>query len=761
MSGRALVRLGLRLAVLAAALAASPAWAQRTVPGATLHLPPEPPLNKTAPVYYQADSATYNRDTGIVTLAGHVEIWQDQRILRADKVTYDRNTGVAAARGHVVLLDPVGQVMFADYAELSQGMKNGVLSNIRAQLAENGKLAANGARRIDGRINDFSRVIYSTCNVCKSDPSAPLKWDIRARSAVQDLDDKRVEYSDAVIDVLGVPVMYFPYFTMPDPSAKRQSGFLVPSLGFTKYLGAFVQEPYYWAVDKSTDATFSPLLAYKDNNGPGMSLQLRHAFNDGTVTINTDFAYSQQSLQGDLFANGQFAIDDEWRWGFDVQRATSANYMLYYHLPGQNVVLTSTLYLEGFGQGSYSRLDASAYQGLITSIVNNELPFVLPRYEYSFVGEPDALGGRTSVEAGAFNVVRQVGTDTRRVNLSMNWERPATGALGDLWKLVLHMDSAAYDANQLNQQPTWGAAAAADSAQAMATMAIEARWPLVRSGQGTQVIEPIVQLIAAPQGSSYSTVRAPNGTPLYVNTLIPNEDSLDFEFTDANLFALNRFPGVDRLEGGPRANVGLHTTWYFGDGQNIDGLIGQGYRTSPDYAFPTHSGLSGTVTDVVSHLSYTPNQYFDIMTRQRWDHAGYRLNFFDGLASAGPSWLKVTGGYIFERYNPYAYYDFVPTGVLVSTTNTPFDLVTTPMNELTLGLNTNFGHWKVGLLARRDMQTNQMVQTGANISYEDECLIVSANYLRLFTQYNGQVGGTYLVFQITLKTIGSFGFNGM
>ena len=226
---------------------------------------------------------------------------------------------------------------------------------------------------------------------------------------------------------------------------------------------------------------------------------------------------------------------------------------------------------------------------------------MLPRYQYSFVGEPDALGGRSSVQAGAFNVLRQIGTDTQRANLSLNWERPATGALGDLWKLVLHLDSAAYDATKLNQQPNFGMSPRPRSAQAMPTVALESRWPLMRSGGGTQVIEPIVQLIAAPRGSSYGTVRSANGTPLYVNTLIPNEDSLDFEFTDANLFALNRFPGVDRLEGGVRANVALHGTWYFGDGQQADGLIGQGYRTNPDPAFPVNSGLSQTVTDVVSH----------------------------------------------------------------------------------------------------------------------------------------------------------------
>ncbi|HET9018998.1 MAG TPA: LPS assembly protein LptD [Acetobacteraceae bacterium] len=640
------------LGMVALAAGGMPAAAQfAPKPDMGMHTPPLAPIQRNAPVFYRADNATYDRDSGVATLSGHVEIWQGERVLRADKVTYDRNTDVAAASGHVVVLDPSGQVVFADYAELSQGLKNGVMSDFRAQLAQNGRLAANGARRTNAEVNDLSRVIYSSCNACKNDPNGPLLWDVRARSAVQDLTDKRIEYYDAVVDMYGVPVAYIPYFTTPDPSAKRASGLLIATPGYSKYLGAFAELPYYWVIDGSSDATITPILS--SLQGGGVDLQVRHAFNNGTVTVNTSLAHDQGSMQSDLFANGQFTINDQWRWGFDLQRATSANYFRDYQVPGMIDVLTSTVYLEGFGQGSYSRLDARAYQGLVTSIVNNELPFVLPRYEYSYVGQPDALGGRTSVDAGAFNVFRQVGTDTRRANLSLDWERPATGALGDLWKLVLHVDSAAYSATNLNQQPSWGAANAASSAQAMPTIALEGRWPLMRSsGSGTQMIEPIVQLIAAPNGSSYGLVRGANGQPLYLNTLIPNEDSMDFEFTDANLFALNRFPGVDRLEGGVRANVGLHGSWDFGKGQNVDALIGQGYRTSPDPAFPVNSGLSQTVTDVVSHLSYTPNQYFDLMSRQRFDHRNMDLRFFDGLASAGPSWLKFNLGYIYETYNP-------------------------------------------------------------------------------------------------------------
>ncbi len=141
------------------------------------------PLDRNQPVAFTADNFDYDRTAGIVTATGHVEAWQNDHVLRADKVTFDRNTNVAAASGNVVIVEPDGQVLFADYAELTQGMREGVLKDMRALLAENGKLAANGARRTDGKVNELTHAVYTTCNLCKTDPSKPPLWQIRALTA--------------------------------------------------------------------------------------------------------------------------------------------------------------------------------------------------------------------------------------------------------------------------------------------------------------------------------------------------------------------------------------------------------------------------------------------------------------------------------------------------------------------------------------------------------------------------------------------------
>ncbi len=732
--------MALRTAALALALViAGVATAQAQFGGA--RGAPTAPLQRDQPVYYQADAANYDREAGIVTLTGHVEFWQNDRMLLADKVTYDRNTDVAAAIGHVVLLEPSGQTVFSDYAELSGGMKNGVMSQMRALLAENGRLAANGARRTDGTINELSRAVYSTCNLCAQDPTRAPLWQIRAREVVQDTENKLIEYRDAVIDLFGIPVLYLPYLTHPDPSEKRASGLLVPTIGYTKHLGAFTAVPYYWVIDPQSDVTLTPIVG--TSNGPGLLGNYRRRFNDGSVTVNASIANDKGDLGGHVFAKGQFALDDTFRWGFDINRASSSNYLRDYQIVGRQDVLTSQVYVEGFGEGAYSRLDTRSYQGLSTTVKSEQLPYVLPRYEYSFVSGPDILGGRISVEAGGFNVLRNQGTSTQRASFRTAWERRDVGRLGDVWKFGLHLDSAAYAASQFNEQPNYGSATGVTSAQAMPTASAELHWPLARDAGnwGSQLIEPIAQVLVAPRGSNY------------VNTKIPNEDALDLEFTDANLFAINRFVGIDRLEGGVRANVALHAAWYFPGGGQLDGLIGQGYRAAKDNIYPAGSGLNQTTTDVVSHQTYTPNGWFDITARERFDHKTWKVNFADAIASAGPSWLRVSGGYFYTPTNPFQLYEFPPT--------TPNPSVTVPRNEIGAGIATQYGPWKLALSGRRDLQSNQMVASGARASYEDECFIFDINFFRRFTSLNGDHGASTVLFQITLKTVGQFGFHAL
>ena len=750
-----------RLWLLLPMVTAGPALAQsRVVPQhfPTLDMNAQP-VSGNQPVTFQADTVTYDKTNGLVSADGHVQAWQNDHVLQADRVTFDRNTNVAAAYGHVVIVEPDGQVLFADYAELSQGMRNGVLTAMRALMTENAKMAANGARRTDGKLNVMSRGVYSTCDVCAKHPERSPIWEIRANLMTQDLENKRIEYKDATLDFYGFPVMYLPYFSNSDPSVKRQSGLLAPSIGLSDhYLGSFVRLPYYIVLDDQSDLTLTGTAGTLQ--GPQVEALYNRAFNEGTLRLDGAVARDEGTTGGYFFGHGAFNWNDTWRYGFDVNLASSVAYMRDFQVPGYGSnLLASQLYIEGFGVGSYAKLDVRSYQGLNSSVNQSLLPYVLPRYQYSFFGEPDALGGRLSFDTMEWNIIRNEGTNDRQLGAKVQWDRPFAGRLGDQWLFTLYGEAAAYSANVLNAQPNYQNDNVSQGVHGQAQAALRLNWPFVRDAGslGNQVIEPIVQVIAAPQ----------SGNSLRDN--IPNEDSLDYEFSDSTLFQLNRFGGYARSDGGLRANAALRAEWNFLGGQKLEGLVGASYQQHIDEnLYPQFQPWNGFergdhLSDIVGRVSFVPNKWIDFTTRARVDHNNGDIKMVDAITSFGRPIAHFNFGYFYGATNPYTLYlqNFNLPGAFTPGPNNPYATsFFTPRQEVTAGASTHFGGYNFSVNARRDVQTGQLVSAGADAKWENECLIFDIFAARRFTSIAGDNGNTTVLFTITLKSIGGFGVNG-
>ena len=705
---------------------------------------PERPISKSAPVTFQADRVAYDKNTGVVTASGHVEAWQNGHVLLADRVVIDRRTDQATAIGHVVIMEPSGQVVFAKRADLSHGMKDAVTRDLAVLLAQNGRLVGNGARRYGGVINEIAKPVYSTCDLCKNDPNAPPLWQIKARSAVEDLQHKVIEYHDAELQIYGFPVFYLPYLSQPDPSVRRQSGLLIPAFGTSTHIGAFLAVPYFWRISKSQDATIIPIVATKA--GPVLDVKYRQAFNFGKLTINASAGHDRfaqaRGLSDAIFSNGVFDLNSTWRAGFSYNRTSNVQYLNDFRYLPNSGFLASNAYIEGFGRGSYARIDAQTFQGLITSINQSSLPIVAPYARYDYVGSPDGWGGRVSFAASALNVFRQVGTDSRRVAAIMGYHLPMQTRDGLLIDTRLRLITAGYSASKLNQQPNFSTVNAATTARAIPIAAVQLRWPLERSAgnYGTQVIEPRVQLVVAPNYGLSQT------------RLIPNEDSLDLQFTDANLFSLNRFSGIDRFAGGTRVDYALQGAWYLPSGARLSGLVGQSYAFHKNALFPAGSGLNNHVSDIVARASVAPVRWLDFTYRTRLSHKDLGARLIDATMRIGGKALSVTPGYLYSNTNPYYF------GTQASLPPAYF----TPRKELTLSAATVINsHWSLSAATARNIQTRQFDYAAFSATWQNECAAFSLNFYRRDTSYNNDHGSTTVLFNITLKTLGSFGFSAL
>ena len=143
-----------------------------------------------------ADRVSYDQELGIAIASGNVEITQGRQTLRADSVSVNEKQNKVAASGNVVFLPESGEVVFVDYFELTEDLRDGVAQNIRMRLADQSRMAAVSGRRVDGKVMSMRKVVYSPCEPCADDPERAPVWQIKADRVTHDSDQHRVVYNE-------------------------------------------------------------------------------------------------------------------------------------------------------------------------------------------------------------------------------------------------------------------------------------------------------------------------------------------------------------------------------------------------------------------------------------------------------------------------------------------------------------------------------------------------------------------------------------
>ena len=194
-------------------------------------------------------------------LHGNAEIHYGTYILRADEVSYNSATGDAHAEGHVVLDGGPND----EHLQASRGSYNlrseigrfekvtgsiGVrLHRRRLMLTSSNPFIFTGAA-VEKNGPDHYKVFDGTVTTCELPRP---KWDFHARKVVVDVGGTAKLYHSA-FSIEGIPVFYFPFATLPAERLTRQSGFLIPNLGFSSTKGTIFGESFFWAINRSMDA---------------------------------------------------------------------------------------------------------------------------------------------------------------------------------------------------------------------------------------------------------------------------------------------------------------------------------------------------------------------------------------------------------------------------------------------------------------------------------------------------------------------------
>ncbi|MDA1088889.1 MAG: LPS assembly protein LptD [Proteobacteria bacterium] len=676
------------------------------------------------PVHLSADDISFDQENGLVTATGNVEIIHGQRKLIADRILYNQKSDVVTAAGNIQLSEPGGEKLFGDQMQISGDLKDALIESLGIILTDRSRIAATGARRSDGNVTEMRQGVYSPCNLCKNDPTRPPLWQIKAVKIIHNKNSKTIEYRDAWLEVLGVPVAYTPYLSHPDPTVKRQSGLLVPSFGRSSDLGSVTQVPYFINIDPTRDATITALVT--GDGGSGMIGEYRQRFRNGTfdATASLIGGDDDEDFRAHIKSEGRFDFDNTWRGGFDINRATDDTYLRRYGFGSPNS-LNSRLFVEGFRGRNYFSANGYAFQGLRSTDDADLEPLVLPLIDFNHLGKPDKYGGQTVLDVNFLAIARHEGTDIRRLSVQPGWQLPFMGPLGDAYKLSLSLNGNLYQVDHLKRdgEANFNGVSGRLHPQVM----LDWRLPFVKTdGNISQVLEPVAAATYSPYGGN--------------STKIPNEDSTELEFDDTNLFAANKFSGLDRVEGGPRLSYGLKWGAYGKGGGSSTFFLGQSWRPRSDDTFPSRSGLEDNFSDIVGRVHITPGPYLNLLYRTRFASDNFTPKRNEATLSAGVPALKANASYVF----------------LESQEDSEFS----GREEINFSVNSQLNKfWRAGFSGVRDIAAGEARQYGASLIYENECVVLTTRASRTFFEDRDLRPTDQVTLNVTLKTLGEIRTN--
>lgn len=652
-----------------------------------------------------SDSLQITGDTRLIA-DGNVEVFFKGRRLKAGRIVFDQATDRLEITGPIVLTEESGNTLIlASQADLAADLSEGILTSARLVLNQQLQLAANRMVRVSGRYTALQTVAASSCKVCEGDPT-PL-WEIRARRVVHDEVERQIYFDRAQFRLAGVPILYIPRLRMPDPTLKRATGFLMPSIRTTSDLGTGIKLPYFIVLGKSADLTLTPYLTARQSETLG--LRYRQAFATGLIEATGSVTRDQLfpgETRGYLRVKGEFTLPERFLLTFDGQTVTDPAYMLDYGL-GNADRLDSRVEIKRTRRNEHISARIISFQTLRDDEVDSAIPSLVADLTFHRRFSLGPLGGEGGLRLQTHNQYRTStspfdgtdsdaipdGRDIGRFSARIDWRRSFILPAGIEASVLGEVTADAYTI-------TDDATFAGSTTRTHGSAGVELRWPWVKAGKNgaTHVIEPVVQLLYASNAAES----------------LPNEDSALVEFDEGNLYALDRFPGSDAVERGGRANIGVTWTRFDPQGWSMGVTVGRVLRDADLGQFSEGSGLAGASSDWLAAVNFT---------------------LADGLAVTGrlvlDDDLSVTKGE--ARVTVNGPKTAVATSVIWAVAD-PLENRPDPTQEFTFDARRKVTpNWTAKLSGRYDFVADRGTVAGMGLEFLNECIRFDVSLSRRFT----------------------------
>ncbi|MDC3111326.1 hypothetical protein OA413_03875 [Pelagibacteraceae bacterium] len=630
-----------------------------------------------------------------IKASGNITIKTSEFDSVSDNSTYDKELNQIQSSGNIIIKDNLNNHYYFDYLTTDKNFDSALGSNVKVRTSDNARIVGKSFSRQASNFNQINNASYTPClrknYVIKNCPG----WRLDAKKVIHDDKTKTIYYENAVLKILNIPIIYTPFFSHPDPSVKKKSGILMPSISSDNLLGTSISVPLFYNIASNYDVTFTPTTQTKADDY--YSLNYRHLTENHIFNLESSISSNESNTgtRNHVFIDGKVK-NPYGEFEYEIKTSNNDTYLRKNQI-NDLTILTSGLRFTKEMKNSYLEFKSHTYKHLNNSS-NQKWEYIYPSITYNIYNYNDPLVNKNWEVKNTFLNYRDINKNNKQeisselISKDINVLKNIGLKFENVFQnRIIYFNDTENDFNQLRVFPQ---------------VSSKISYPLGKNdNRKSQILEPILMPIIATY----------------------NNYSNDQSVSNSNIFSLNRETSLSQWESGPRLNYGFN--WLINYNEfAINTTAGQSLKLNKNSDEDSNEKSDYFITNIVDFKNFGY-----IKTDLTIDNESMYLKDNNINTSINIGNIKFGFDYDYESSNRIKTSEQISIGT-----------------KINLFKDTNF----IASI-RKDLMTEKSIGNAMGIHYENDCLAINFDYFRDFTAVADIKNSRGFSFTITLKPFGT------
>ena len=440
----------------------------------------------------------------------------------------------------------------------------------------------------DGKNSIIKKGVFTTCK--KSGDCPP--WQIKAKEINHNKEKKVISYKHAWLEIYDKPIVYFPKFFHPDPTVKRQSGFLMPQVIDSSSLGISFKLPYYKVLGDNKDLTFSPRI-FSENEALFQN-EYRQVNKNSRHIADFSLKKKNSTSKTHFFSNSIAKLDvnifDISEIEMNLESTSDDNYLKTHNIKSEinnnQSLLNSFLIFRGNSRDMDFETKIESYEDLTEDKTSDKYEYIFPSYKFSKRFSSSYNDDYEIISKGNYknyntNIFEKVLIND--LKFSSNPKITPTGFVNKLSILLKNVTSEGDNSSNYKNK---------FSSENYGSVFYDISFPLKK------------------EGKFFDNFLTAKGSLMYSPNSNKDLKNLDRKININNIFTQNRLSLDDTVEGGQSLTLGGEYSLKGKEGGNdfLKAGLASVLRDNEEINLPTKSTLNNKGSDFIGSLIFEPNK---------------------------------------------------------------------------------------------------------------------------------------------------------